>query len=81
MDEPVLYNGQTGYYLEAPENYFPLRGNGWYYEPMINYCLKHNIIQATDVKYVIKASLTVQADHYNDFINYLYTLKMGFAQA
>ena len=65
MDEPVSYNGQSGagiYYVEAPDSYFPLRGNGWYYEPMINYCLKNNIIQSTDIKYVILASLTVNAD-------------------
>ena len=76
MDEPTNYNGQSGaglYYVESPDSYFPLRGNGWYSEPMINYCLKNNIIQSTDIKYVIKASLTVKADHYNEFINYLYT--------
>ena len=76
MDEPVNYNGQTGaglYYIEKPDAYFPLRGNGWYYEPTIDYCLKKNIIQAMDIKYVIKASLTVKADHYNEFIDYLYT--------
>ncbi len=42
MDEPVSYNGEKGAglcYVEAPDNYFPLRGNGWYYEPTINYCL------------------------------------------
>ena len=43
MDEPTNYNGETGaglYCVEAPDSYFPLRGNGWYYEPTINYCLK-----------------------------------------
>ena len=43
IDEPTNYNGETGaelYYIEKPNSYFPLRGNGWYHEPMINYCLK-----------------------------------------
>jgi energy-coupling factor transporter ATP-binding protein EcfA2 len=76
MDEPVNYNGQTGaglYYIEKPEAYFPLRGNGWYYEPMINYCLKNNIVQPTDIKYVIKSSLNIKPNHYNEFIDYLYS--------
>jgi hypothetical protein len=40
---------------------------------MINYCLQKNIIQPADIKYVILASLTVKAVHYNEFIDYLYT--------
>ena len=44
MDQPVKYNGQTGaglYFVET-ESYFPLPVNGWYYEPMIKYCLEQN---------------------------------------
>ncbi len=40
MDSPVNYTNQTeaGLYYVASDNDFPMRGNGWYYEPMINYC-------------------------------------------
>ena len=58
---------------EKPDAYFPLRGNGWYYEPMINFCLKNNIVQPNNIKYVIKSSLTIKFNHYSEFINYLYT--------
>ena len=44
MDSPVVYTYQTGaglYYVES-DNYFPVRGNGWFSEPMINYCLTND---------------------------------------
>ena len=76
MDEPVNYNGQTGaglYYIEKPEAYFPLRGNGWYYEPMINYCLTNKLITSNNIKYVVLSSLSIKGDHYNGLIDYLYS--------
>ena len=42
MDSVKKYDGEYGaglYYIES-ENYIPLRGNGWYYYPMVDYCLK-----------------------------------------
>ena len=40
---------------KIPTKYFPLRGNGWYSQPMIKYCLSNKIIQGSDIKYVIYA--------------------------
>ena len=45
MDSVTEYCGQYGtglYYIES-DNYIPLRGNGWYYYPMVDYCLQQNI--------------------------------------
>jgi hypothetical protein len=56
----------AGLYFVESNNTFPLRGNGWYYHPMI----KYNIISLTDIKYVIKSSNTIPMAYYNDFINY-----------
>jgi hypothetical protein len=75
MDKPEIYKNQTGagiYYLES-NNYIPLSGNGWYYYPMIDYCLANNIIQPSDIKFTVQASLTSSCDHYNKFIDYCYT--------
>ena len=44
MDSPIVYTNQTGaglYYVETDnyfqtDNFFPMRANGWYYEPMVN---------------------------------------------
>ncbi len=65
LDSPVNYTNQTGaglYYVES-DNYFPMRGNGWDYEPMINYCLTNDLIQSSNIKYVVLSSLTIKSDH------------------
>ena len=49
-----------------------MRGHGWYYEPIINYCLTNNLITATNIKYVVSSSVNIKADHYNGLIDYLY---------
>ena len=75
MDSPVVYTNQTGaslYYVES-DNYFPMRGNGWYYEPIVNYCLTNDWITAINIKYVVLSSLSIKGDHYNGLIDYLYS--------
>jgi 5-methylcytosine-specific restriction enzyme A len=57
------------YYIET-DSYFPLRGNGWYYHSLVQYCLDNNIITKNNIKYVIYSSSTVKHDYYNGFINY-----------
>ena len=74
MDEPKTLNVKSPifeglYYIET-DNYLPLRGNGWYYHSIVNYCLQHNIITRNQIKYVIKSSSTIDHDYYNGFINY-----------
>ncbi len=38
IDQLVEYKGHTGagLYFVGTKSYFPLHGNGWYYEPMIS---------------------------------------------
>lgn len=76
MDSPTVYNGQSnpGYYYIESNNTFPLRGFGWYLYPTVQYCLEQNIIQSSDIKYTIQSSLSIAKDHYNEFINYLYSV-------
>ena len=83
MDKPEIYNGDTvaGLYYVETQQHFPMRGNGWYYLPMIEYCLSNNLIMQSEIKYVIKASLSVDANYYNKFIDYVYgNLKNDFAK-
>ena len=49
-----------------------MHGNGWYYYPMIDYCLEKNIIKKEDIKYTVQASVAVPADYFNEFIDYCY---------
>ena len=75
MDTTSPYTGQTGagiYYVET-DSHFPLHGNGWYYYPVIDYCLKQNIILDSDIKYTVQASLSVPKDYFNKLIDHCYS--------
>jgi len=50
---------------------FPLRGNGWYSQAMVNYCINENIIELTDIKSVLYSSLSIPHNYYNKFIDFL----------
>ena len=70
MDGVEIYNGQSSagkYYIESNHG-FPLHGNGWYQLPMVDFCLAKKIIEPSDIKYCIIASLTVPHDYFNKFI-------------
>jgi len=54
------------------DNFFPLRGNGWYSEPMIDYCLENEIITFSNIKYVLRPSITLPASHFRSFIDFVY---------
>lgn len=75
MDKIQGFTGCTSkpglYYVEC-KSYFPLRGNGWYSQPEIRYCLRERLIGKANIKYVIYSSLTVKHDYFNNFIDYLY---------
>ncbi|MFN9941784.1 MAG: hypothetical protein ACK56I_20140, partial [bacterium] len=62
---------KAGLFFVQSTNYFPLRGNGWYSQPMIEYCLQEGIIKETDIKYAIYSSLSIPKNYYNKFIDYL----------
>jgi hypothetical protein len=74
MDEPIIYNGikKTGLYFVETECYLPMRGNGWYSQPMIEYCLNNHLIKEENIKYAIYSSLSIEHNYYNKFIDYLY---------
>lgn len=76
MDEPIVYTGakKTGLYYVETDAYLPLRGNGWYSLPMIEYCLKEGIIDEANIKYALYSSLSIAYNHYNKFIDYLYNV-------
>ena len=72
MDKLEVYQNHTGagVYFVKTKNYFPMRGDGWYYFNMIDYALKNNIIQPEDIQYVIKSSLSIPANYYNKWIEH-----------
>ena len=82
MDEPVPYSGdkKTGLYFVVTDSYIPLRGNGWYSLPMVDYCLRNKIICESDIRYALYSSISIPHDYYNAFIDYAYKSFGEFAK-
>jgi hypothetical protein len=58
------------YYIET-DNYFPLKGNGWYTRGLLEYCQSESI--EFSVKYEIIPSHTLPADYFNEFFDRIYS--------
>jgi hypothetical protein len=67
------------YYIESDYG-FPIRGNGWYYQPMIEYLLSAGILKRSDIKFVIYSSITIPKNYFNEFIDYLYNSMGDFSK-
>ena len=77
MDKVKIFNKDkdeltTGIYYVETQAYFPLRGNGWYSLPMINYCLENNIITLENIRFCVQCLVSIPANYYNEFIDYCY---------
>jgi len=72
MDYPTVYDGgsiKCGYYFVESENYFPLRGNGWYNYTLINYCIEQDI--KIKITHQFTSSYTLNNDHFKGFSKFL----------
>ena len=73
MDIPRPFSGTITcgtYYVEST-NDFPLRGSGWYSQPLVEYTLARNIIQLDDIKYEFLPSNTLPAEYFRKPIDTL----------
>ena len=82
MDQAELFLGEfrPGRYDVETDCHFPIRGNGWYYQPTVEYLLEQNLITVNDIKQVVYSGLTVPKDYFNEFIDYLYDSMGDFAK-
>ena len=44
---------------------------------MIIFLIKENMIKIQDIKFVVNSSLTVSKDHFNEFIDHIYSINDG----
>ena len=75
MDDVAKFDGvvKCGMYYIESDNLFPLHGNGWYTEPMVNYCLEQGIIKTNNIKYQIVSALEqINCDYFKPFIDLVY---------
>ena len=74
MDEVKPFDGNidTGIYYVETNNYFPLKGNGWYFDDTIEKSLQYKIINHDDIKYQLKPSYVLSSNHFETFIYDVY---------
>ena len=84
MDEPVNYRvgmkRQAGVYYVETKCACPMRGNGWYSQPMVEYCLQEQLIEEKDIRYVVIASIQIDENYFNEFIDWCYANLGDFAK-
>lgn len=73
-DEVKPFDGtiETGMYFAVTSNYFPLKGNGWYFDDTVDKALKYNLITKNDIKYQVKASCSLDQYHFKQFVRDVY---------
>ena len=73
-DEVKTFDGtsETGMCFVITSNYFPLKGNGWYFEDTVEKSIKYALITKEDIKYQAKASCSLEQYHFKQFVNDVY---------
>lgn len=62
-----------GYYYVTTHNLLPLKGNGWYSYPIVQFCLNEKIIFPHNIQNIIKPSIMLPADYYANFVDKIRT--------
>ena len=76
-DEIKRYPGEnieTGLYFVETSNIFPLNGNGWFFDGVVEKALQYELIAKEDINYSIKPSHILKQDHFYDFVSGIYDL-------
>ena len=72
LDDPKVYNGEeihVGVYFVVSDNMLPLKGNGWYSHPVVQYCLDEGIITKEQITHKLIPSLTLSGNHFTEFVS------------
>jgi heat shock protein HspQ len=73
MDEVEEFHGKLkpGLFFVETDNYIPLRGSGWYSQPVVDYCLEEKLIAKSDIKFAVYATGSIKRNYFNEFIDNL----------
>ena len=69
----------TGMYFVVTDNYFPLKGNGWYFDEVVEKAIGYNLIMWDDIKYQVNASHSLPPTHFKQFVDEMFNLVRGCA--
>ena len=74
FDEVKPFEGDitTGFYYIETDNFFPLKGNGFYDADLIQYCIDECIIKENQIKYEYKSSHELKPKHFKTFVEAVY---------
>ena len=69
-DEVKPFDGiiETGMYFVTTPNYIPLKGNGWYFDDIVEKALEYKLIQHEDTKYQVNTSYALGQYHFKQFV-------------
>jgi hypothetical protein len=70
----------AGFYYVETEIVFPIRKNGFYPHPMIDYCLKEGLLRMDQIKYEFKPTKTLKNDYFKPFIGFVLDLFKDFPE-
>ena len=59
-------------YFVTTSNYFPLKGNGWYFDDTVEKALKYTLIKKENIKYQVKSSCSLRQYHFKQFVKDVY---------
>ena len=65
---------ETRLYFVETYNSFPLKGNGWYFDGVVDKALNYKLIAKEDIKYYIKPSHILKQDHFYNFVSEIYDI-------
>ena len=76
FDEVNSFDGniEAGYYYINTDNFFPFKGAGWYDADLVYYAIKCNLIKKSNILKQYKASIVLDVDNFQMFINEVYNL-------
>ena len=83
LDEVQHFDGtiEIGIFYVETRHGFPLRGNGWYFDSVAKDALELDLIQQSDIKYQVKASLKLDRRQFYSFVQDLFKLFYSPKQA
>ena len=63
---------EIGMHFVITSNYFPLKGNCWYFDDTVEKSIKHALITQGNIKYQVKASWSLEQYHFKQFVKGVY---------
>lgn len=74
LNDPVKFNEELhgtfprGFYYVESDNLLPLKGNNWICVAALKHCLKYNVIQRSQIKYVVLSSLGLAPGYFRKYV-------------